>query len=264
MKELISAEWYKLRHNRLFYILLIVVACIAAFYTGVVKFLDSNPLAQGEAVAVGDVFEFPAAGQSGVFLLSELSTMLALCLAAFIGLFVAAGFSTGTIHHVLALGKKRTEVFLSGLFSAGIATLAFLLTACIVSTAGLTLLFDFGTLSFGEYLAQLFTVLSLQLLLHFTYATLFCLIAFLSRSPGQTILIGTGYVLASSVLLSILGSFDTFGPIAKILPQYYAASLSSLPDSLLPTVAGAIAVSVGYCAVAIWVGSSVFRKVDVK
>jgi hypothetical protein len=31
MKELICAEWYKLRHNKLFYILLIVVACIAAF-----------------------------------------------------------------------------------------------------------------------------------------------------------------------------------------------------------------------------------------
>jgi ABC-type transport system involved in multi-copper enzyme maturation permease subunit len=264
MKELICAEWYKLRHNRLFYILLIVVACITAFYTGVVKFLDTNPMAQGEAVAVGDVFEFPAAGQSGVFLLGELSVTISICLAAFIGLFVAAEFSTGTIHHVLALGRKRTEVFFSKLFSPGIATLAFLLTACIVSTAGLTLLFDFGTLSFGEYLAQLFTVLSLQLLLHFTYATLFCLIAFLSRNPGQTILIGTGYVLASSVLLSILGSFDTFGPVAKILPQYYATSLSSLPDSLLPTAAGAIAVSVGYCAAAGRIGSGAFKKTDVK
>jgi hypothetical protein len=142
------------------------------------------------------VFEFPAAGQSGVFLLGELSTMLALCLAAFIGLFVAAEFRTGTIHHALALGKKRTEVFLSKLFSAGMATLAFLLMATIVSTVGLTLLFDFGALPFSEYLMQLFAVLSLQLLLHFTCAVLFCMITFLNRSTGQTILIGTGYVLS--------------------------------------------------------------------
>jgi ABC-2 type transport system permease protein len=264
MKELICAEWYKLRHNKLFYILLIVVACIAAFYTGVVKFLDTNPMAQGEAVAVGDVFEFPAAGQSGVFLLGELSTMLALCLVAFIGLFVAAEFRTGTIHHALALGKKRAEVFLSKLFSAGIATLAFLLTACIVSTVGLTLLFDFGALPFSEYLVQLFTVLSLQLLLHFTYATLFCLIAFLSRSTGQTILIGTGYVLASSVLLSILGSFDAFGSVAKILPQYYATALGNFSDEMASLAVGAIAVSVVYSVAAIWVGSNVFKKIDVK
>jgi uncharacterized BrkB/YihY/UPF0761 family membrane protein len=88
------------------------------------------------------------------------------------------------------------EVFFSKLFSAGMATLAFLLTATIVSTAGLTLLFDFGALPFSEYLKQLFSTLSLQLLLHFTYAVLFCLIAFLSRSTEQTILIGTGYVLS--------------------------------------------------------------------
>jgi ABC-type transport system involved in multi-copper enzyme maturation permease subunit len=177
---------------------------------------------------------------------------------------VAAEFKSGTIHHVLALGRKRTEVFFSKLFSAGIVTFAFLLTACIVSTAGLTLLFDFGTLPFGEYLKQMFAVLSLQLLLHFTYATLFCLIAFLSRSTGQTILIGTGYVLASSVLLSILGSFDTFGSIAKILPQYYAAALGNFSDEMIPLAIGAIVVSIVYSIAAIWVGSSVFRRVDVK
>ena len=263
MTGLIKAEWYKLWRNRLFYVLLIVIACVAAFYTGVVKFLDTNPLAQGEAVAVGDVFAFPATGQSGVFLLGELSVMISICLAAFIGLFVADEFKTGTIHHALALGKKRTTIFLSKLFSAGVVTAAFLLTASLVSTVGLTLLFDFGTLPFPEYLRQLFSVLSLQLLLHLTYAILFCLIAFLCRSTGQTILISIGYVLASSILLSILGSFDTFGPIAKILPQYYAAALGGSPDSVMPAV-GAIAVSIGYSVAAIWVGNSVFRKVDVK
>ena len=264
MKGLIKAEWYKLRHNKLFYILLIVVACVSAFYVGVVKFLESNPLAQGEAVAVGDVFDFPAAGQSGVFMIGELSTMLSICLAAFIGLFVAADFGHGTIHHALALGKKRTAVFFSKLFSAGVATAAFLLTATAVSTAGLTLLFDFGTLPFGEYFRQLLCVLSLQLLLHFTYAILFCLIAFLSRSAGQAILISTGYILASSVVLSILGSFETFGSIAMILPQYYAAALGSSPDGMgLPAV-GAIAVGICYSIAAVWIGNRVFKKVDLK
>ena len=264
MKGLVKAEWYKLRHNRLFYILLAVISCVSAFYVGVVKFLESNPLAQGEAVAVGDVFDFPAAGQSGVFMIAELSTMLSICLAAFIGLFVAADFGNGTIHHPLALGRKRTGVFFSRLFSAGVATAAFLLTATAVSTAGLSLLFGFGALPFGEYLRQLFCVLSLQLLLHFTYAAIFCLITFLCRSAGQTILVSVGYILASSVVLSILGSFYTFGSIAKILPQYYAAALGSFSDGMGLLAVGAIAVGVGYSLVAIWVGNSVFRKVDVK
>ncbi|MDR1180973.1 MAG: ABC transporter permease [Bacteroidales bacterium] len=264
MNGLIRAEWYKLRHSKLFYILLIVIACAAAFFVGVVGFLDSNPMAQGEAVAVGDVFAFPAAGQSGVFLLGELSVMISICLAAFIGLFIANDFKTGTIRHALALGKKRTAVFFSKLFSAGVATLAFLLTATIVSTVGLTLLFDFGTLPFPEYLIQLFSTLSLQLLLHFTYAVLFCLIAFLSRNTGQTIFTGIGYVLVSSVLLSILGSFDTFGSVAKILPQYYAAALGNFPDEMTSLTVGAITVSVVYSVAAIWVGNSMFKKVDVK
>jgi ABC-type transport system involved in multi-copper enzyme maturation permease subunit len=264
MTGLIKAEWYKLWRSRLFYVLLIVIACVAAFYTGVVKFLDTNPLAQGEAVAVGDVFAFPAAGQSGVFLLGELSVMISICLAAFVGLFIASEFNNGTIHHALALGKSRAEVFFSKLFSAGVVTTTFLLAACIISTAGLTLLFDFGTLSFGEYLKQLFAVLSLQLLLHVTYSILFCLIAFLNRSTGHTILISIGYVLTSSVLLSILGSFDTFGAIAKILPQYYATALGNFSDSIIPLAVGAIAVSVVYSVAAIWVGNRLFKKVDVK
>jgi hypothetical protein len=111
---------------------------------------------------------------------------------------------------------------------------------------------------------QLFTVLSLQLLLHFTCAVLFCLIAFLSRSTGQTILIGTGYVLASSVLLSILGSFDAFGSVAKILPQYYATALGNFSDEMASLAVGAIAVSVVYSVTAIWLGSNVFKKIDVK
>jgi ABC-2 type transport system permease protein len=264
MTGLIKAEWYKLWRSRLFYVLLIVIACVAVFYTGVVKFLDTNPLAQGEAVAVGDVFDFPAAGQSGVFMLGELSTMISICLAAFVGLFVASEFNNGTIHHALALGKSRTKVFLSKLFSAGTATATFLLTASAVSTVGLTLLFDFGTLSFPEYLKQLFPVLSLQLLLHVTYSILFCLIAFLSRSAGQSILVCIGYVLASSVLLSILGSFDTFGAIAKILPQYYVAALGNFSDEMISLAVGTIAVSISYSVAAIWVGNSVFKKMDVK
>jgi hypothetical protein len=70
--------------------------------------------------------------------------------------------------------------------------------------------------------------------------------------------------LASSVLLSILGSFDTFGSVAKILPQYYATALGKFSDEMIPLAVGAIAVSIVYSVAAIWVGSSVFKKVDVK
>jgi hypothetical protein len=70
--------------------------------------------------------------------------------------------------------------------------------------------------------------------------------------------------LASSVLLSISGSFDAFGSVAKILPQYYVAALGNFSDEMLPLAVGAIAVSVSYSVVAIWIGSSVFKKVDVK
>jgi hypothetical protein len=66
------------------------------------------------------------------------------------------------------------------------------------------------------------------------------------------------------VLLSILGSFDAFGSIAKILPQYYATALGNFSDEMAHLDVGAIAVSVVYSVAAIWIGSSVFKKVDVK
>jgi hypothetical protein len=66
------------------------------------------------------------------------------------------------------------------------------------------------------------------------------------------------------VLLSILGSFDTFGAIAKILPQYYVAALGNFSSGMIPLAVGAIAVSIGYSVAAVWVGNRVFKKVDVK
>jgi ABC-type transport system involved in multi-copper enzyme maturation permease subunit len=126
------------------------------------------------------------------------------------------------------------------------------------------LLFDFGALAFGEYLRQLLCVLSLQLLLHFTYAVLFCLVAFLSRSTGQAMLVGVGYILASSVLLFSLGSFDTFGAIARILPQYYVAALGISSGGMTVLAVGAIIVSAGYSIAAIWIGNKIFKKADVK
>jgi hypothetical protein len=80
----------------------------------------------------------------------------------------------------------------------------------------------------------------------------------------SAILIGTGYVLASSVLLSISGSFDAFGFVAKILPQYYVAALGNFSDEMIPLAVGATAVSIGYSAVTIWIGNNVCKKVDMK
>jgi hypothetical protein len=46
--------------------------------------------------------------------------------------------------------------------------------------------------------------------------------------------------------MSIFGSFDTFGSVAKILPQYYATALGNFSDEIASLAVGAIAVSVVY------------------
>jgi ABC-2 type transport system permease protein len=262
IKELIKAEWYKLCHSKLFLIIITIVAIYSAIQVGLVYFVHSSDMAAQQDAHLSDMFGFEPLGQNGILMIGNASLILSICIAAFAGLFVASEFQQNTIRVALALGKKRIYVYLSKLIALCIAIALFIIVSASVSTAGLTLLYGFGEVPVWEYARQALSVFSMQLRLYCTFASVFCMVAFLCRNMGVTIVLCAAYALLTSILMSFLASFDTRVFIVKGIPQYYIMALN--PSNGLSFYVAATAVSLFYIIVPCIIGLYVFRRTDVK
>jgi ABC-2 type transport system permease protein len=262
MRELIKAEWYKMRRSRLFVVLLIIIAVQAVMQTALVYIVHNDLFAVGRNAEVLAI-NFSLTGQNGVLMLSFALMILPVCLAAFSGMFTAAEFQNNTIRAVLSLGKKRETVYLSRLFALCVAIGIFIIVSTVVTTLCMTLLFGFGNMPFAQFFTQLFMTLRFQFFLFSTFASVFCMIAFLCRNTGAVIILGVSYFLIMMSLSSFFNSFDTLAFLAKGLPSYYISSANELSGDF-GFIAGALVVSLSYIAVSTAVGIFAFRKADVR
>ena len=262
MRELIKAELYKMRQSKLFVILLIIIAAQAVMQTALVYIVQNDLFTVGRDAEVLAI-NFALTGQNGVLMLNNALLILPVCLAAFVGMFVAAEFQNNTVRAALALGKKRETIYFSKLFSSCTAIAIFLIVSVAATTLCMTLFFGFGNMPFTQYLIQLFTTLRFHFFLFSTFASVFCMIAFLCRNTGAAIIIGVVYFLVMMSLSSLFGTFDTFAFLAKGLPSYYISSANDL-ISKSGFLAGAVTVTLSYIAVSTATGLFVFRKADIK
>jgi ABC-type transport system involved in multi-copper enzyme maturation permease subunit len=187
---------------------------------GLVYFVQLSDIAAQQDAHLSDMLSFEPLGQNGILMIGNASLILSICIAAFSGLFVASEFQQNTVRAALALGRKRVYVYLSKLIALCIAVALFIIASATVSTAGLTLLYGFGEIPVLEYARQVLGVFSMQLRLFCTFASVFCMIAFLCRNVGVTVVLCAAYALLTSILMSFLASFDTLAFIVKGIPQY--------------------------------------------
>lgn len=245
MTTLISAEWYKLLRSK---VLAVILAGITAetLLQVLLKTYDKEPIP----------------GQFGVTVATDASVILQVWLIAFVGYFVASEFQNGTMRNILALGKNRTRVYLSKLFSASIAIAAIYATVSIVATAGFSVAFGFGDMTFNEFWRFFTWNFSMEILYHLTFAAIFTMFAFLSRSLGMTILLGIGYWI---VMLFLPGLLSTMGLdfAVKYLPQYYIGAFKGLSGDPAFITKGLIA-SAAYFVLTSIIGCIVFKKSDIK
>jgi ABC-2 type transport system permease protein len=250
MTTLIYAEWYKILRSR----------ALAIILAGVVAFT---------VLQVYDAYssQEPVLGQNGIMEMGQHSWLLSIWFAAFVGYFVASEFPNGTIRNVLALGKNRTCVYLSKVFSACIAVSAMITAVGIVATVGFSMVFGFGDMGLGEFLSFFISSLTMQLLYYLTYATIFGMLAFLSKSPIMTVLLGIGYQFLKLSLAEFLENYagGRLEFAVAFLPQNYFAYISAIDafrgDPALIT-RGAL-VSAAYMVLACIVGIAVFKRSDI-
>ena len=220
MFKMISAELYKLRKSKSFWIMLAIVVGLSVMISVVFGIIPANEL-------MGMRPESASAMLIGA-LPMNISNMLFI-LVGFIVVFISSDFDSGTIRNPLAVGVSRLEYFI-GKFVTILITCAVFVVATLLATALPYLLFEpwgdaFNVTNFIASVGVGYLILVAQ-------ATLFMAIAMMGRRIGVTLGIIMGYLVLDMIIGAIIVMINIEGilrTLANILPTpagYYLSGLA--------------------------------------
>jgi len=227
MFNMISAELYKLRKSKSFWIMLAVVVGFSGFMSVIFGVMPAEDLMglRPESASEMLIGALPSNIQPIIFVL-----------VVFVVLLVNTDFDSGTHRNPLAVGVTRLEYFIAKFVAVVIACAVFVVAA--VMTTGLVYLaFEpWGDMfNFGNFIASI----GVGYLILLAQGTLFMAVALITRKLGATLGIVFGYL----VLDMIVGTFivmmeetsDVVRMLANILPGPAAYYLTGLATGIADT-----------------------------
>lgn len=278
MRKLIAANFFRFRKDRFSWC---VVGIIVVLSLGNVFNSAYEAMAASGYVMSLDGYYFGQAPLIGAFL------------ALLISMFLGTEFSEGTIRNKLCIGHKREEIFLSNFISCALATIV--LTAVWMLTSAL-LFGMIGTLEIemgvSEFVGYIFVAMGFAV----SFAALYTVIGSLSSNKAMTII----YTFAVFIILAMAASalddrlcepeineimtYNNYGAVvmqeSAPNPLYLSGMIRTVCEvalELLPTGQAlllsevaieypvrAIALSVAFTIVTLFVGSMLFRRKDIK
>lgn len=188
------------------------IVVFALLKVAFLSYLSTGPEIQGIPLDISAFYHLVPTGANAVYSLGSSSLMIALCAAVF------TGFSRGGRLKY----RSYSQSFFTKFYYTARAVTAFLAIEFAVSTIGMTVVFGFGTL-------QLYPVCMtflLQVLLHYTYAAVFCLLSVFISSRAAGTAFGILYILIESTAQKLLEHSSGWSTLAGLFPGYYISMLS--------------------------------------
>jgi ABC-2 type transport system permease protein len=255
MRHLLSAEMYKIRHTKLLWVIFGLVALQTFIQMDGLRSLEKQPVL----------------GQIAITRICDASPFLCIWLSAFVGFFIAAEFQNGTIRNILALGQKRSSVYLAKLMAVFLACTGMVTVTAITATVVCSALFGFGGMSGGEFLQFFLWTYFNQSLYHLSYAALFTLFAFISKNAAMTVLLGVGWTIAEMFIIGFLGDYQggTLAFARDIFPSLYISIFYSEEydvywyNNAVQIIKGLVA-SILFIGASSVAGITLFLKSDIK
>ena len=221
MFNMISAEFYKLRKSRSFWIMLAVVAGMAVFMSVVFGIIEAE-----------DVMGMRPESTSEMFISAlpmHISTILFI-LVGFIIVFINSDFESGTVRNSLAVGISRFEYYMAKFVMILITCVAFVIAAVLATGLPYFIFEPWGDMfNLTNFMASV----GVGYLILVAQATLFMVIALTTRKIGATLGIVLGYLvfdMIASAFMVMLDVNDVLRTVANVLPSpaaYYLTALSN-------------------------------------
>ena len=277
MKNLLKIDFYLLRKNFLFKLLIALGVVFTAFsisqgvmFTniGQGRDLSQNTPGGGPQMPGGNMPAFDTTGKSIFTSSFSLSISFAMIVAVVLALLVAAQFINGNVRNKIIAGNKKSTVYFSLITVHVVAGIALLFAYAVLRlTIGSWVLGYDGETAFsgGDFLYTL-QVLSLSLLVYVAIFSIAVWLATLTRATGTAILCVIGFVLLLSFTSNIYMLISDWTWLETVCEFNFTNMLSTILESELSWVNWLIIIggSLAFSALAIFGGAYLFEKQDVK
>ena len=220
MANMISAEFYKLRKSRSFWIMLAIVAAMAAFMSIVFGVVSADELMgmRPESASEMLIGAVPMHVQTILFIL-----------VGFIVVFINTDFDSGTIRNPLAIGVSRVKYYVAKFVMILLTCAAFVIVSILATGLPYLLFEPWGdAFNFANFVASV----GVGYLILVAQATLFMAVALITRKIGATLGIVLGYLILDMIInafMMLLETSDVARTLANVLPSpasYYLAGLA--------------------------------------
>ncbi|MBP2110377.1 ABC transporter permease [Paenibacillus silagei] len=196
MYNLIRAELFKLRKDRSFHVLVLIIAALSLAYP-LLYYIDNK--SGGKPQFTGAEFLIKFVASNGY--------IIKFSIAALAGFFIASEYTTGVMKTVASSGNDRGRLYAAKLigFSAGAMMISLIFP--LVSLAEVSMLSGFGQLPEGVDAFFLPRVLRFTLLYTAAYAAIGALFTAMFTESGKTISFLMVFFLMINTILGGLGEY---------------------------------------------------------
>ncbi|WP_404454125.1 ABC transporter permease [Virgibacillus necropolis] len=250
MGNLMKTELYKLRRDRSFWTVLIILFLAAIGWT-LLEYLDHDPnLNSGFEVYLG------------AFAGNNYITRIAPCILA--GFFISSEYSMGTMKSITATGNSRMRIFWAKLLVFSFGSIIISLIFPIVATGTGTLIYGFGELPQGMGVGYFVQTIGLLILYAAAFSSIMALFAIMMTDSGKAI----GFLIIFFLLFDTLFYFIAM-KVSIVEPVFNHSVFKLFVEITQPNVGSNELFKLIFVPIVTYIGigilgSLVFRKKEIK
>lgn len=251
MLNLLKSDFYKLVKSKAFLVCVLASMAMGLLFVPILSAGVTNAASVDGAGAVEEL---------AVVLFTGFNIYV---MAAFVPLFTANEFSQGTIKNILSRGSRRTQVYLSKFVVSACANVVMLLAFSLTFLAVGTFAWGYDPNGVASF-ASVAGMVSMEALLIIAYSALFVFTSMTMRGTVGAIATNVMSLAAVTMLLNSVSSLfsETFS-LSQFWIGWGITELATLTPASGVVVQG-ILIALGWIAVTIAAGTTLFKRVDVK
>ena len=228
MKNLLKADFYRARKDKLLLIGLLVSIGLVLMQVLLIKGIVATSGAEADADAVGTML-----GTSGMALwfngISILGNTTQYIIPIFLTIFFIKEFSDRTIRNKLILGYSRSQIFFSIIIVHAVVAVIIYLATSITGLLFGTLLFGFGT----TFTAETFAMLVIGFVIEFLLSYVLIGFAIIFAVNKQSMVLGIVIPIVVATIISILGvvsvvASENFTKVLSFFNFYQATEIQGM------------------------------------
>ncbi len=236
MLNVINADFYRIKKNRLFYGMIIFAGLISFL----LMILNRQDIRLGISI-FGNLTTFISA-KDVITLGVQYQKGLGLVIAIFISVFIGQEYQWNTWQHKWLISKNRFGMYLSkAILSAIVSALTFL----VFEISALLISGQISVLLAGGYI----TTLLCGSVIYIALGAVLCFISMLIKNGTTSIIVTLGYVMLSETLVTVLQNIGGISAVTEkiitwcVQHSIYGMSVALATASMTPEIISSIIIS---------------------